>query len=242
MASQPRDLFIRQKTQTINALRGHLAEYGVIAPAGVANLGRLVAAIECNDSDLPVAVIDLARMLLTSTYPKIHQAGGADLQTGMPVLRSAPPAKVAVGVGQDGCRSTPTLPVARKSQCGRILLCPQRAYLATSVADFCIAVLTFTVLAGAAWSGAATGRSVWRAGRFRPGSRSRGFWFRITARMKGRRSSRAMPPGSGVWAEIPGRPAAEFGSGGDVQIGFGPASGQFRYGRPIPRSASCRPA
>ena len=31
MAFRTRDLFIRQKTQTINALRGHLAEYGVIA-------------------------------------------------------------------------------------------------------------------------------------------------------------------------------------------------------------------
>ena len=27
-----RDLLVRQRTQTINALRGHLAEYGVVAP------------------------------------------------------------------------------------------------------------------------------------------------------------------------------------------------------------------
>ena len=32
MAFRTRDLFVRQKTQTINALRGHLAEYGVVAP------------------------------------------------------------------------------------------------------------------------------------------------------------------------------------------------------------------
>ena len=36
--------------------------------------------------------------------PKINQAGGAALQTGMPVFRPAPPAKVVVGTGQDGCR------------------------------------------------------------------------------------------------------------------------------------------
>jgi hypothetical protein len=33
-------------------------------------------------------------------------AGGTDLQTGMPVFRSAPPAKVVVATGHDGCRST----------------------------------------------------------------------------------------------------------------------------------------
>jgi len=37
---------------------------------------------------------------------KINQAGGAALQTGMPVWRAAPPAKVVVGTGQDGCRSS----------------------------------------------------------------------------------------------------------------------------------------
>jgi transposase len=30
MTFKTRDLLVRQKTQTINALRGHLAEYGVI--------------------------------------------------------------------------------------------------------------------------------------------------------------------------------------------------------------------
>jgi transposase len=35
MAYRTRDLLVRQRTQTINALRGHLAEYGVVAPAGV---------------------------------------------------------------------------------------------------------------------------------------------------------------------------------------------------------------
>jgi transposase len=32
-----RDLFVRQRTQLINALRAHLAEQGVIAPQGVAS-------------------------------------------------------------------------------------------------------------------------------------------------------------------------------------------------------------
>ena len=36
MLFRTRDLLVRQRTQTINALRGHLAEYGVTAPQGPA--------------------------------------------------------------------------------------------------------------------------------------------------------------------------------------------------------------
>ena len=64
MAFRTRDLFIRQKTQTINALRGHLAEYGVIAPVAVAHLGRLGEVMQRQDSGLPTDVIELARMLV----------------------------------------------------------------------------------------------------------------------------------------------------------------------------------
>jgi transposase len=32
MAFKTRDLLVRQRTQTINALCGHMAEYGVLAP------------------------------------------------------------------------------------------------------------------------------------------------------------------------------------------------------------------
>ena len=39
------DLLVRQRTQTINALRGHLAEFGVIAPQGVAHVARPASAI-----------------------------------------------------------------------------------------------------------------------------------------------------------------------------------------------------
>jgi len=36
-----RDLLARQRTQTINALRDHLADQGIFAPAGPAFVGRL---------------------------------------------------------------------------------------------------------------------------------------------------------------------------------------------------------
>jgi len=38
--------------------------------------------------------------------------------------------------------NTPALPVARKGQSGKVLPCPQQDYPATSVANFCTAVLT----------------------------------------------------------------------------------------------------
>lgn len=40
MVFRTRDLFVRQRTQLINALRAHLAEHGVIAPQGLWNLSR----------------------------------------------------------------------------------------------------------------------------------------------------------------------------------------------------------
>ncbi|MBB4383572.1 transposase [Bradyrhizobium sp. SBR1B] len=37
-----RDLLVRQRTQMINALRGHLAEYGVIVPQGPSHVVKLI--------------------------------------------------------------------------------------------------------------------------------------------------------------------------------------------------------
>lgn len=47
-----RDLLVRQRTQTINALRGHLAEFGIVVPQGAHYIGRLVGMID-EDTALP---------------------------------------------------------------------------------------------------------------------------------------------------------------------------------------------
>lgn len=57
MVLKTRDLFTTQRTQTINALRGHLAEYGVIAPKGPVYLSKLEAALDDTAHDLPNIVI-----------------------------------------------------------------------------------------------------------------------------------------------------------------------------------------
>ncbi|MYB97465.1 MAG: IS110 family transposase, partial [Gemmatimonadetes bacterium] len=64
MLFHTRDLLVRQRTQTINALRGHLAEYGIVAPKGRARIAQLAAVLEDGDSGLPEAVVELGRLLL----------------------------------------------------------------------------------------------------------------------------------------------------------------------------------
>ena len=64
MRLRTRDLLVRQRTQTINAVRGHLKEFGVIAPRGPAHVKRLAGAIEDADSGLPGSVRELGALLL----------------------------------------------------------------------------------------------------------------------------------------------------------------------------------
>lgn len=64
MLFRTRDLLVRQRTQLINALRGHLAEYGVVAPQGPANLKGLTETIEAKTSSLPLLVVELSRVFL----------------------------------------------------------------------------------------------------------------------------------------------------------------------------------
>ncbi len=64
MLFRTRDLLVRQRTQSINALRGHLAEFGVVAPQGTAQVRRLARVLEEADSALPETVLELGRLLL----------------------------------------------------------------------------------------------------------------------------------------------------------------------------------
>ena len=50
-----RDLLVRQRTQIINALRSHMAEYGYVTAKGVSHVQRLIERIEDLQSDLPSA-------------------------------------------------------------------------------------------------------------------------------------------------------------------------------------------
>ena len=64
MLFRTRDLLVRQRTQLINALRGHLSEHGVVAAQGPANVKVLEEAVEDQGTSLPFLVVELARVFL----------------------------------------------------------------------------------------------------------------------------------------------------------------------------------
>ena len=56
MVLKTRDLLVRQRTQAINAVRGHLAELGIVAAKGLAKVETLIAIVrDDNDQRLPPA-------------------------------------------------------------------------------------------------------------------------------------------------------------------------------------------
>jgi transposase len=59
MLFRTRDLLVRQRTQTINALRGHLAEFGIFAAQGPARVEVLTKAVEDETTPLPEMARDL---------------------------------------------------------------------------------------------------------------------------------------------------------------------------------------
>jgi len=66
MVFRVRELLIRQRTQAINALRGHLTEFGQIVPQGAANAARLVAIVEDPEGALPAGAVPTLRALITA--------------------------------------------------------------------------------------------------------------------------------------------------------------------------------
>jgi transposase len=68
-----RDLLVRQRTQLVNALRGHAAEFGIISAQGIAQVGPLLEKIA--GSDMPQAAKDvLARLGRCIDDLDIHRA------------------------------------------------------------------------------------------------------------------------------------------------------------------------
>ena len=66
MVFRIRELLIRQRTQAINALRGHLTEFGQIVPQGAANAARLIAIVEDPDNGLPADAVATLTVLVAA--------------------------------------------------------------------------------------------------------------------------------------------------------------------------------
>lgn len=64
MVFRTRDLFVRQRTQSINALRAHLAEHGIVAPQGVWNLPGIRQLIDDAGDSIEPLVVEMSRLYL----------------------------------------------------------------------------------------------------------------------------------------------------------------------------------
>ena len=56
----------RQRTQAINARRGHLEEYGVVVAKGPSHVAKLIAHVEDPAAGLPAAARTVLRVLTAS--------------------------------------------------------------------------------------------------------------------------------------------------------------------------------
>lgn len=64
VAHSVRDLLVRQRTMLVNALRGHLAEFGIVAPRGIQKVDELAAVIaDESDGRLPAGARNVLRIL-----------------------------------------------------------------------------------------------------------------------------------------------------------------------------------
>ena len=75
MLHKTRDLLVRQRTMLINALRGHLGEFGVVAPQGIAGVRAALRALHLERDRLP----DLAQAALRGLAGQL-EAIGAEIE------------------------------------------------------------------------------------------------------------------------------------------------------------------
>src|SRR5437868_12244686 len=59
-----RDLLVRQRTQCVNALRGHLFEFGYVFPQGITHVATLVGLVEDPQSSVPESARIILRLLV----------------------------------------------------------------------------------------------------------------------------------------------------------------------------------
>jgi len=87
-----RDLLVRQRTQVINALRGHLAEFGMIVSQGPQHVPKLIAVVEDLTSELPgtarhilALLVGNLRELDSRVIELDREIAGGQRQTQLPI-------------------------------------------------------------------------------------------------------------------------------------------------------------
>ena len=80
MVFRVRELLIRQRTQVINALRGHLTEFGQIVPQGAANASKLIAIVNDPVSGLPADAVGTLKVLVAALTHLEAEIGKLDAE------------------------------------------------------------------------------------------------------------------------------------------------------------------
>lgn len=74
-----RDLLVRQRTQLINALRGHLTEFGIVLRQGANHAPKLIEMVRDPESDIPLAgrtVLQVLAAMLNEVMQKVAELDG----------------------------------------------------------------------------------------------------------------------------------------------------------------------
>jgi transposase len=85
MRHRTRELLVGQRTQLLNALRGHLAEAGVIAAQGAGNARALAALIEAGHEEIPACVTQA----LAPLVEQLHHLDAAIADADRQIVREA---------------------------------------------------------------------------------------------------------------------------------------------------------
>lgn len=85
-----RDLLIRQRTGLVNALRAHMAEYGIAVPQGPSGRSLLSALVEDEDFDLVPPLVRTALLPLVDQIRALEAAAG-DLEVAIKTWHRANP-------------------------------------------------------------------------------------------------------------------------------------------------------
>jgi transposase len=105
-----RERLVRQRTGLVNALRAHLAEFGIIAPQGLRHVGRLTAIVrDEGEARLP----DLARQVLQvlaarlSSWRRRLRRSRSNSWPGIRATRSASGLRRSLASGRSSLRRSP---------------------------------------------------------------------------------------------------------------------------------------
>lgn len=75
-----RDLLVRQRTQCINALRGHLSEYGYVIPQGITHAETLISYVNDPNTSVPESARSILKVLIDTFNALELQIRGLDTE------------------------------------------------------------------------------------------------------------------------------------------------------------------